>query len=59
MFGGKQYDEIFMTWGGLHLDENFGVDFGEGCMSKYAEELGFWYQLNVCCSTDETDGRAW
>jgi len=23
------------------LDENFEVDFGEGCMNKYAEERGF------------------
>jgi len=41
VFGGKQYDEIFITWGGLHLDENFEVDFGEGFMSKFAEERGF------------------
>jgi hypothetical protein len=37
----EKYDEIFIMWGRLHLDENFEVDFGEGCMNKYAEQRGF------------------
>ena len=41
MFGEEQYDEVFITWGGLHLDENFEVDFGESCLNKYAERRGF------------------
>jgi hypothetical protein len=41
VFGGKHCDEIFITWGGLHLGENYEVDFGEGCMNKYDEQRGF------------------
>jgi hypothetical protein len=39
---GKHYDEIIITWGGLHLGENFEVDFWEGCMSKYAVQRGIF-----------------
>jgi hypothetical protein len=42
VFVGKHYEDIFITWGGLHLGENFEVDVEECCMSKYAVQRGIF-----------------
>jgi hypothetical protein len=39
------------------MGEKFEVDFGEGCLVSTLRNEYLWYQLNIYCRTDESDGR--